>query len=273
MPRLARSTIVLTVFAAAIAAGAGLKAAAGGDATGAAPGPVAEEALALVAGSKCAAQSRELLGKWNVALTAGQDWLRQPASLDGGKTFMAPTDRIGTWVRVTAFPDSSLELTRKAPDSSIVARWRASDCVPELAPRPGARIDRKVASTLYTDHDLQEALSGAPAGIIYAWSPQAPQSVRGYAEARSLARKLDIAFVPVLDPDADSRDTARAASLAHIPPAAQRRAQSLELSVRGLGLNYPSTLVFNQGRFARLLPGYWSSPGAFETAVREALKR
>lgn len=219
-----------------------------------------------LAHAKCASQVIELLKNWHSA----DEWIGGVENLDGGQNYRTPTDSIGTWIELTVYPDDTVEASRASIDATLTATWEFSCTAvlklkkhrPELLPTHG----------FFTDVDLQDFINKNNSGIVYAWSPHMPYSVRGLPEARELARKLKIGFVAVLDPEASDQLTAQVAKKHHIEQDDLRRYSSIELEARGMSLHFPSLLVFKEKKFrGPMLPGYWDEVSALERHVKKRL--
>jgi hypothetical protein len=222
---------------------------------------------ALIAKSTCAAQTKDLLESWKTR----SDWTVAPGDIDGGKSFMSPTDKVGVWIGVSAYPDGSVQCVRYSSDLTIQVSWKKADCTPQET--AAHHTHPKVAHAQYfTDADLEKAISGDSQALIYVWSPHMPLSVKGFPEAQGVAKKLGIKFIPVLDPEADAKTVTATIKKHSLPANAARREDSVELAARQVNLHFPSTLVVSHGKFSRLYPGHWVSLNVYENFIKENLK-
>jgi hypothetical protein len=219
--------------------------------------------------SACAPQAFELLRKWK----SQAQWVRRTVPLEnsgGEKSFATPTDQIGTWIELSVAESSELQMRRRSPAAVITVRWNQSTCVPALGIKP---YPAQTSPTVFTDQMLQTALNKNAAGMIYAWSPHMPLSVQGYPEAEKLAKKLGLAFVPVLDPEADLPAARSFSQAQHFDNGLKRNA-SIELLERGMNLHYPSIVLFSKGEIkGGMLPGYWDEEASLQAYVQEVLKK
>lgn len=228
--------------------------------------------------SICQNQLNELLKKWGSL----QQWIQRVPGEHGEAVFESPTERLGFWIQVV-FPQDQVG-NRKSPHAiqrsnggDITVSWNETDCAPLLGVKLHEPQQEQVSASphveYFTDSTLELELKRNPTGIIYGWSPMMPLSVIGYNEAKSIAKKLKLAFIPVLDPMADL-ESAKTASTDYKIKEEIKKVGSVELLERGMNLHYPSILVFSQGKMAgSLLPGLWDSPQALEAAINGALHR
>jgi hypothetical protein len=218
-----------------------------------------------LSGSDCFASAAELMRKWKIS----RDWIVRPSDLDGGKIFASPAGETGVWVEVAFYPNHSVELLRASPDALVRARWRKADCAPQLETHTVGVVPAKALS--FTDQDAAKMVKSGDSFLFYFWSPHMPLSVTGFPEAREMASKLKLKFVPLLDPEADAVAVQDAVKEQGIPAGATRRPSSVELSYRGVGIHYPATLVLSRGKFSRIYPGYWTTPDELESFIRGSL--
>ncbi len=224
-----------------------------------------EKFLSLLAGTICFQSANQLLKDWG----ASGEWEVRPGNFDGAKTFASPTHETGVWVEASIYPNHTVELSRQAPDSVVRANWGGEQCEPRVQPVPRSAPPAKGKNS-FTDHDLEKIRQGRRAAVIFLWSPHMPLSVKALPELQSIAAKLDVDFVPVLDPDAAAGAVEPVAKEHHFDPKFLKRAYSIELSYRGAHLHYPSVLVVSaEGRISRLYPGYWASPEIIESFLRK----
>lgn len=214
--------------------------------------------------ARCPEALKDLLSGWK----ASDDWSVRPGDIDGGKAHMAPTDAVGTWVRISIYPDHSVEATRFTPKQTDLVTWKRADC------RASAKIvPRKpvTGSRWYTDSRLAADLAAAKQGaLIYLWTPQMPLSVRGLTEASRIAARMKLAFIPVLDgsfPQSELSSLKADRQLSR----PYRIDATIELGARQMRLHFPSTLVYSRGRFSPVYPGYWDDPLSYERFIKDYL--
>ena len=207
-----------------------------------APNRIRFEALNALNRSRCSSQGLRLLDEWK----ASRDWIRGLTDLDGGKFFKTPTSQLGTWVEMAVYPDQSTELRRVSPETVIHVAW-SSACEPHVETQP-VDMGSQSAKSSFTDADLQKLQKEQASALIYVWSPQMPLSLRGYAEAKKVAEKHRLRFLPVLDPSASAEESGQEARRLRMPASALKRVNSIELAERGVTLHYPATVVFHRGK-------------------------
>lgn len=221
----------------------------------------------LLKDARCSSQAAELIKGWG----ASEEWIRSPGDLDKGKVFSSPTSRVGTWVQLAFYPNGSVEVRRVSNQATILAGWKAQDCTPWLNPSASSNTESSVDAR-FRDNDLQKIVDDKGSALIYEWSPHMTLSVRGFAGAQKLAQKLNVTFVPVLDPAADIDAAKKAAAANSIPETALRRDATLELAMRGMHIHYPTSIVVSRGHISKLYPGLWVSLDAYEKFVKGNLQ-
>jgi|GEM_PF-4901318 len=207
------------------------------------------------------------LNKWRVT----REWITRPVSMDGGRSFASPTDEVGKWAQVVIYPDHSAEALLQSSESNVMVSWKGINCLPSVSSTP--RQSERAANTEYfTDNQLGALARSGTKTMLFLWSPHMPLSVKAYPQAEAIARKLEVQFIPLLDPEADEHDARATAKASQFPAAALRRPESIELVFRGMFQHYPSTLILSGGKFSHNYPGIWTKPEILEGFVRENLK-
>lgn len=225
------------------------------------------EVKKLFKDARCSSQVNELVKQWG----ASGQWIRSAGDMDGGKAFSSPTARVGTWVQLAFYPNHSVEARKITDQAAILAGWKAQDCTPWVKPSI-AHNDDKSVGPLFRDNDLQKLVDDKGSALVYAWSPHMALSVLHFAEAQQLAHKLNIEFVPLLDPEADSEAAKKAAAAHSIPETALRRDATLELAMRGMHIHFPTSIVVSKGHISKLYPGLWVNKEVYEKFVKGNLQ-
>jgi hypothetical protein len=228
--------------------------------------PAPPNAATFLKAVPCASAVMNTLSKWS----ATDEWFREPLAAGEGSAMNGPTTKIGTWVELEVDRDGTVSAVRRSPETTVKIHWQ-KNCLPE-AKVAATDISRPGTFPVLTDANLESALKNGTSGIIYAWSPHMPLSVKGFPEAQALARKLKIKFIPVLDPVADESAARAAIKKYNFPSAALRKNVSIELQSRLMGIHYPSTIVFSKHRFSALNPGLWDNLPVYEKFVQENLR-
>lgn len=232
--------------------------------------PTAEHEFAqLLEKSTCHDQLTEVLSKWNSA----NQWIRRVPGDNGEAVFETPTQRIGYWIQVI-FPKArhAPRATQRSNGGDIAVSWNETDCSPLMGVKLNDAPAPAIGADFFTDTMLESELKKNKAGIIYGWSPMMPLSIIGYNEAKAVAKKLNLAFIPLLDPMVDL-EIAKTASTDYKLKEGIRKVGSVELLERGMNLHYPSILFFSKGKMVgSLLPGLWDSPQALEAVIKGAIQ-
>lgn len=222
----------------------------------------------------CHEAIRTQIEKWD----SKGDWVRFSHPLQNPQVFRTPTGKIGQWIEVRKDQNGRVRLARLAEEkierTSFGEKCAASE---ETVVAKVAKEDRSHGSQEskdgYTDSELEKAILSGKGGLVYAWSPNMPLSVQGYAGARAAAEKAGVQFIPVLDPGADLKLLARTPAAAQLPAESRRQIRSVELVMRGMLMHFPSALVFDHGQFkGGIYPGLESEQG-YATLIRERTGR
>lgn len=222
-------------------------------------------------------------GSWRPALGEAPD----------ANLLRAPTDRIGTWIQLEVTADQVRSASLIQAEKTIQISWSLESKARALsatASNPGTtatggpaldcresrqtftrRFDPKVMGPALTDAKLGQIVQTHPKGLIYAWSPQMPLSVRGFRQAQAATQHLGLAFIPVLDADADLAAAEGIVRSHKWPVEALRKNESLELVFREVPIHYPSALIFAKGRIVGdLRPGY-ENEGGYAAFIKKSL--
>lgn len=140
--------------------------------------------------------------------------------------------------------------------------WPNEDCVAKISVKEKSIADRED----FTDADLVETLSSRLSngkGIIYLWSPHMPLSIKGVKEMESIAKNLNIAFFPLLDPYADIELATSQVRKMQLSNSALRKLASESLALGGAANHFPTQMVFRSGKIENIpRPGYIYPPTA-----------
>jgi hypothetical protein len=235
----------------------------------AAPDPVAIPSVpALLKYSHCGTQATNLLANWG----SSDRWIQRTPLDSGEKVLETPTEEVGVWIQGSFSAGQPPVLVKRSDAAEIKVTWKDSDCTPQLGVTPVEGSIHTIKDAPYTDEMLKTALGKGGSGIVYAWSPQMPLSVWGFNEAKAMAKKLKMDFVPVLDPGADPATATQLSKEKHLANSLHQ-ITSVELMERGMNLHYPSILVFKNGKIVgSLIPGYWDEASALQASIEGAMK-
>lgn len=219
---------------------------------------------------KCSQQLFSLLNQWSEKRT----WSQHFSRVDSAKVYRSPTSRIGVWIEVGLYPDRKVIASKISSSSFLHVSWDNS-CNPQMGNELRTLSDHPKnlphGASVMTDRELEKILKQEDKGIIYAWSPYLPLSLDSAKAARRLSQRLNIAFIPVMDPDADWKLAFSRIDHSGLPRTMAQKIESLELIFRQLTLHYPSILVFKKGKFvSSFLPGYENS-ASYEKFIVEHL--
>jgi hypothetical protein len=207
----------------------------------------------------CGEQILASLGEWE----SRREWVQAAPTMDGARVFRTPTQKVGTWLEVTVFPDGRINTAKMSAEMYARVDWFADDCAPKIAVSTN-KYDKKRMAKAFTDAELAKEIQENKSGLIYAWSPHMPLSIQGYELARKAAEKAKVRFIPVLDPYAEGRKVASDGG-----GKKGKAIESLDLLLRGMTIHFPSALVFHNGRItSRLLPGLAAGEG-YDQFIKE----
>lgn len=177
---------------------------------------------------RCEAELAVLLGN------APLEW-RETAPAAGGERVWRARKAFGEWWELVAGRELRLSLVSR---KEIRETRFGTGCRSKMAVRPG--LDFKNPPS-FDDVALARALKRHKAGIIYLWSPGMIYSRRYRTDFAAAAKKLGIAFIPVLDPRA--------------PRGEGLRLNSVELFLRDVTNHYPTTVYFRDGEILATMIG------------------
>lgn len=135
----------------------------------------------------------------------------------------------------------------------------------------GARPADSAPESFFTDSDLKNLVASGKSGVIYVWSPRMVYSVTEFRVFRDVAKKLNIEFVPVLDPFVHESE-ARGAAKSVQAEFKGRRLASVDLYMRNSTLHFPTVFVYGNGKInSRRVIGVLP-PEGLEITFKEWLK-
>lgn len=107
----------------------------------------------------------------------------------------------------------------------------------------------------FMDFDLAELYQRNPSGgLIYVWSPHMELSISELDNLPKLG--LEHPFTVVMDPEADEALAEKIVTKKKWPREYLRRVASIELAKADVGIHYPSTAFYKNGKIVKRIPGY-----------------
>ena len=206
----------------------------------------------ILSAVKCASQVKAVLSEWK----SQNDWHPQVDTVDGQRSFVSPTAKIGLWVELRIATDNRAEAIRVSPEVITQVAWTDENCTPALGViRSNGSL--KKAKNVFTDADLETFIKANPNSLIYSWSPHMPYSIDGLIEIQTAAKQLKMKVMTVLDPRAELAFAEQeAARMKSRVPASLHKMESVELIYRNMTLHYPSVLIVSKGKITGpMLPG------------------
>lgn len=192
---------------------------------------------------KCQDKLSDTLKTWDSA----EDWRRQADPVFNGRAFRTPTHKIGTWIEVQTSPSGLPEAYRTSSAEILHFSWDEK-CAPSVETRAfNIPKDEKV----FTDADLEKLLKSGKAGAIYVWYPGFDFSYMAYDEFKkaAAARHLDVTVVLGVEANAEEIAQREKTFKLHLD---DRRLESVELLNRNLTLHFPNSIVYANGKLAKV---------------------
>jgi len=216
----------------------------------------------------CTGQVQSVLKRW----APGGRWRRELGSLDDQSVFRAPSPQIGTWIELHRSLTGEVKVLRISARDASEYSWNPLNCEPRYRFQK-LPYDDKALREAFSDDYLRQQVHRHRAGLIYAWSPAMPLSLRAYRAIQKAARRLHLVMIPVLDVQASPSEAAKVARLNELEPDALRRMESVELFMRGMSVHFPSVLVFRNGKIqGETIPGAHTED-VYLTMIRRELAR
>jgi hypothetical protein len=218
----------------------------------------------------CGPQVRELLSGWSAKFEEAIPETPAPPGTPIA-TWLIPTKKIGTWVRLSNPPFNSQAVAQKVSPAHIleVSFQGDGNCSSQLKVK--ARTDRKITSGSFRDEDLESLIQSGKAGVFYSWSPHMPLSLDGLEQVASAAKQLGVELVVLQDPIADPKGIEAALPIIKKLKLQSRVLAAQELAFRGFTTHYPNVMVFGKGQLvSRMFPGLTTRNGYLKF-VRENL--
>jgi hypothetical protein len=194
-------------------------------------------------GVPCFSQLQQTVSQWNVSA----DWKQQPPDPEHSVVYASPTNRIGEWVFIGKTKSGTLKASRVTDSEKMNVAWSESGCKAEihLSHRPPQRVQVKNS---FTDEDLRVLVGKNPKGIIYTWAPEMHFSREGLPLIQRVAKNLGIPVTVLVAP--------------HVESAEYKRLRSFDLGMRGMMIQYPSVIVYSNGKISSpAFPGADSEEG------------
>lgn len=199
-------------------------------------------------------------------------WTRSVGA--GEIIYRVPTKKIGAWLELKI--DEAFNLSLSKVDDSGFETWRADWPSCALASKK-IRFSRKEIFSdgsghikYFTDYELEKILKTGESGLIYLWSPGMVYSVQYIETFREIAKKLNLRFVEVMDPNVKTGFANEFLKKAKRELATVKN-DSIELSMRNGQTHFPTTFVFSNGHLAREpITGVYNSE-QLESAIKRNL--
>lgn len=233
----------------------------------AAPETIAESFLGAL---RCPKEVNDTLDGWGALKTETKPGT--PVFADKlPRLITMPGRELGAWVEIENRSDGEIRAYRTTSRSTVVARWPKGTCVAtiQVATR---ELDEKRMSKSFTDDDLRELVARGTGGILYAWSPEMPHSMRGLTSVRKAAAQLGLPLTVLLDPQADDSQARAALKASGEPSVSLRKIESSELLSRSFTMHFPTVMVYSKERVVgRIYPGLGSEK-AYADFIKESLR-
>lgn len=216
----------------------------------------------VLAGLSCRAEITPVLS----TVAKHREWTADIGVYDTARTYRSPSDEIGKWIEFRIFRKDMVQIVirtaYKVQEYSFGSAGGSVGCKIDYASHD-FKYDTKRMKNAFSDASLNELLKKYRRGIIYVWSPNMPFSVQGMDVIRAAGRRMKIPVFMLADPHASRVDVNRV--VASLPN------ESFELFQRGVGVHYPTIVMFKNGRIVGpSLPGV-KSESIYQELILERL--
>lgn len=197
--------------------------------------------------SKCKPATLQELSKYG----SQNLWKEYASEKKQFRTFRSPTKTFGTWIEIQIFKQTSPKL---AIINNLITREITlnNSCASSEKINPGLdfQITQSAApATWLNDEVLQKIIKHNPKGLIYIWSPGMSFSAKYYKHFQTVAEKLKIKFIPVIDPNANIASVNKAQKVYGLPESTLKL-NSVEIYMREVMTHFPTTLLFKNGKLS-----------------------
>ena len=222
----------------------------------------------FLSGSNCTAKIQNLAKSWG----STNEWREDFNNKNEVLAVKTPTKKIGVWILLEKDPSTGLiSATRLTPKTELKATWSKDSCDANLENIQVHTADPVSTNENLDDLLLQKMIDKKNDGLIYAFSPMMHLSVEGIPSMISLAKKLNLPLTFVLDPSSSSELKVWKSRIG-IKSENILILHSRELTMRGMGVHYPSLIVYSKNRtFSGIYPGRQSEV-AYTKYIQDFLK-
>lgn len=179
-------------------------------------------------------------------------WEKQAPVRLGERNFRSPSSEFGKWIEVVINKNGIPKIYASTNDRTLEIEFDDL-CESKRIQKNGMDFRKttkdKSKSEWLDDIKLKKILGRYDQGIIYVWSPEMIYSAKYWKEFRDVAKRMNLAFIPLIDPRASLIDVAMANTKYGIEPS-DLKLNSVELYMRNLTIHYPTSLVFSRGRLS-----------------------
>lgn len=210
----------------------------------------------------CSKEVFQVLDTWPIP----QGWANGLSTQKQERFVQAPTKKVGTWIRIRS-TNSYTTAQLISPSEEIQIQWRPPQCNPvfQTQRRPlksAVGFDDAKLITLIEDSEKKHF-----SGMIYAWSSQMPISILGLKEAENIAKEFSLKFVVTVDSNAPSIKVRQAIRENNFKNA-NTALLSEDLVRRGMGIHFPSLILFKNGTIARFARHGYDQPDILRSFIR-----
>lgn len=199
----------------------------------------------------CSKQVEAFLNKQSVS----DSWKKMADSNDV-KVYRAPTNEIGRWVELQLSSNPLIYVfSEKGIDKH---QWSASNCE-KLITSTGYPIDflKKGKAAHFDDASLRKIISSKESVMIYVWSPAMTYSMQSMENFKAAAKKFNLKFIPLVDPNASSKEIKEAINVNKLKVEVKKMG-SLELYMREATIHFPETYIVHNGKISQEIIGAMS---------------
>jgi len=195
--------------------------------------------------NQCGKKVVKLLNAWGSSNLWNENFTGDPNK----RNYRSPTQNLGTWVEVL-IEKEFIKVFRRTARTDVIKIWRKKDCF-EKEMIKTKKLDEEYMARSFNDDTLKNIVDKYKKGVIYAWSPHMPLSVKGLKNIKKLSKEFGLKVYGVVDANSPTESVRKVASKSGISSLDQRKMESMELFMRGSALHFPSLLTFKDGKIKR----------------------
>jgi hypothetical protein len=184
-------------------------------------------------------------------LGSKEEWIREVDPVEKTQAYRTPTKKIGSWIELRRTTEGTVELRTISALGVEQYKW-GKTCTEAHAQMTTGKVmaHAENGKKFFFDSDLASLVKKNKEGLVYIWSPSLVYSMRYYSRFKEMADKLNLPMTVLMDPQW-RQGVAKEMAGEYNMPFYDTRAESVEFAMRDVGLHFPATIVYANGKIAR----------------------